>query len=328
MKVAITPAARREAERRGIKIHRIHPTGMGGYVQLRDVQSCSAEPETASKRRVTALAREIARRNRILIEDVPTRTGIRVTKADVLLYLKRKLAGREVPHSEMRRVIARRMTMSITQVPQYTMFGEYDVTELLESLRKYVAIMQASGEAKPTFTDFLIYLLARALRSNDLLNSTFFEDKVVVHPQINVGIAVALEDGLIVPTIKCADEKTLPEITNERAALVQRARMGRLMPDEYSGGTFTITNLGRFPVQFSTPIINQPESAILGVGIIAEKPVVYRGRIEIRKMLSISLTCDHRHIDGAAAAKFLLDFSRLLEQPLTNEQMRNRSGGY
>lgn len=328
MKIAITPAAQREAERRKIDIRQIHPTGVGGYVQLRDVQHYSARPDAAGKRRVTSLAREIARCNRILIDDVPAQTDARVTKADVLLYLKRKTVGREIPHSEMRRVIARRMTKSISEAPQYTMFGEYDVTALFDSLRGYAERMRASGEVKPTFTDVLIYFAARALQSNDILNSTYSEDKITIHPHINVGIAVALEDGLIVPNIKHADEKILPEITKERAILVQKARKGRLAPDDYSGGTFTITNLGQYPVQFSTPIINQPESAILGVGMITEKPVVYRGKIEIRKMLSISLTCDHRHIDGATAAGFLLDFSRLLEQPLTSEQMCNSVGGY
>lgn len=323
MKIAITPAARREAERRKIDIFAIQPTGVGGYVQLQDVLQLSVKQEPGSKRRVTALAREIARQNRILLEEVSLEAGGRITKADVLRCLHHKSAGREIPHSEMRRVIARRMTTSITQVPQYTMFGEYDASVLFENLRIYKDAMLAAGEAKPTITDLLIYLSARALRSNDLLNSSFYEDMVVVHPKINIGLAVALEDGLIVPTIRAADEKTLREITKERAMLVQKAHKGRLTPDDYSGGTFTITNLGQFPVQFSTPIINQPESAILGVGMIAEKPVAYKGRIEIRKMLGISLTCDHRHIDGVVAARFLHDFSRLLEEPLTSMQMCN-----
>jgi len=324
MNIAMTPAARREAEIRMMDIRKIRPTGVGGYIQLQDVLQFGAKPDFRNKRHVTALAREIANRNRMMIDDVPSQNSARVTKADVLLYLKRKSVGREIPHSEMRRVIARRMTKSISEAPQYTMFGEYDVTELIESLRNYVEIMRVAGDVKPTVSDLLIYLVARTLRRNDILNSSYSQDKVIIHPHINIGIAVALEDGLIVPNIKDADEKPLREITRERAMLVQKARKGRLLPDDYSGGTFTITNLGQFPVQYSTPIINQPESAILGVGMIAEKPAVYNGQIEIRKMLSISLTCDHRHIDGAVAARFLKDFMQLLEQPLTNEQMCNQ----
>lgn len=328
MKVAITPAARREAERRKIDIRQIQPTGMNGYVQLMDVQRFSAQPDAGRRRRVTALAREIANRNRITLADIPVQDGMRVTKADVLGFMNRRKAGRDIPHSEMRRVIARRMTKSISEAPQYTVFGEYDATALSESLSVYVETMRAAGDVKPTFSDLMVYIASRALRSNDILNSTFYEDRVAVHPQINIGIAVALEDGLVVPNIKGADQKSLPEITREREALVQKARKGRLMPDDYTGGTFTITNLGQFPVQFSTPIINQPESAILGVGMMAAKPVVYNGRIEIRKMLSVSLTCDHRHIDGALAAKFLADFKKRLEQPITREQMCNLASEY
>ena len=153
MKIAITPAARREAEHRKIDILTIQPTGVGGYVQLRDVLQSSAKQELGSKRRVTALAREIARQNRIKLEDIPFQNGARITKADVLRYRNRKSVGREIPHSEMRRVIARRMTKSITEVPQYTMFGEYDASVLYENLRIYKESMIASGDVKPTFTD-------------------------------------------------------------------------------------------------------------------------------------------------------------------------------
>lgn len=328
MKVAITPAARREAERRKIDIRQIQPTGADGYVQLLDVKQFHAQPDPERKRRVTALALEIANQNRVKIADIPVQGGMRVTKTDVLGFMLRRKAGREIPHSEMRRVIARRMTSSITEIPQYTIFGEYDATAISQSARAYAEIMREAGGVKPTLLDLMIYITSRALRDNEILNSTFLDDRVVVHAKINLGIAVALEDGLIVPNIKGADQKTLPEITSARAALVQKARKGRLMPDDYADGTFTITNLGQYPVQFSTPIINQPESAILGIGMMAEKPVIYQGRIEIRKMLGISLTCDHRHIDGALAARFLADIQKLLEQPITREQMFNKTIEY
>jgi len=144
-----------------------------------------------------------------------------------------------------------------------------------------------------------------------------------LHPQINIGIAVALEEGLIVPNIKRADEKSLLQITRERATFVQKARANRLLPDDYTGGTFTITNLGQFPVQFSTPIINQPESAILGFGTLTEKPVVRDGRVEVGWTMGVSMTCDHRHIDGVTAAWFFTDIQMLLNQTITGEQMFN-----
>jgi pyruvate dehydrogenase E2 component (dihydrolipoamide acetyltransferase) len=281
-----------------------------------------------AKIRLTPLAKEIAKLHDLSIAAISPADGVRVTKADVLAYLKQKAAAREIPHSEMRRVIARRMVKSVSEVPQYTMFGEYDATALVQSLDAYAAFMREKGDVKPTLTDLLIHVTTRALMKNQILNSTFYEDRVVIHPQVHVGIAVALEDGLIVPNLKSANQKSLTEITRERFELVQKARKGRLMPDDYTGGTFTITNLGQFPVQYSTPIINQPESAILGIGMIAEKPALYNGRIEIRKMIGISLTCDHRHIDGVAAARYLTDFKGILEGYTFNEQMCNLAAEY
>jgi pyruvate dehydrogenase E2 component (dihydrolipoamide acetyltransferase) len=323
MSIAMTPSARREAERRKIDIRQIQPTGIGGYIQLADVLRFSAKTDQGARFRITPLANEVAKRHNLSTGNIPAADGRRITKEDVLNLLKQSGAERTIPHSEMRRVIARRMARSISEVPQYTMFGEYDATALTESMDAYAAYMRAAGDVKPTLTDLLIYMTAQALRNNEILNSTFYEDRVVIHPQVNIGIAVALDDGLVVPNIKNADHKSLLEISRERSALVQKARKGRLLPDDYAGGTFTITNLGQFPVLYSTPIINQPESAILGVGMLADKPAVYMGRIETRKMLSISLTCDHRHIDGAKAAVFLSDFKKRMEHPEDIEQMCN-----
>lgn len=322
MRVAITPAARTEAAQRQIDPATIAPTGVGGYIQLSDVLLAGIR-RNRSHVRVTALAREIAKQNNLALEEISSQAGGRVTKADVLAALNGGEREQTIPHSQMRRVIAQRMTSSMREVPQYTIFSECDADVLIENMRVYKQALAEAGEVKPTLTDLLTYLVARAIRKNPILNSSFLNDRVVVHPQINIGIAVALEDGLIVPNIKRADEKSMLQITKERATFVQKARANRLLPDDYAGGTFTITNLGQFPVQFSTPIINQPESAILGFGTLTEKPVVRNGCVKAGWTIGVSMTCDHRHIDGVTAARFFQDIQVLLNQNITREQMFN-----
>lgn len=322
MRVAITPAARTEAAIRKVDINFIVPSGIGGYIQLSDVMLAN-ESNRVPQIRITALAREIAKQNHIPLREVSASRSGRVTKEDVLKAVKARTEAREIPHSQMRRVIATRMASSMREAPQYTIFSELDADVLVENMRLYKKALAQAGAEKPTLTDLLVYLTARVIRKNPLLNSSFFEDRVVVHPQINVGIAVALADGLIVPNIKCADEKSLLQITKERGTFVQKARNNRLLPDDYMEGTFTITNLGQFPVQFSTPIINQPESAILGFGTLTEKPIVRNGRVEIGWTIGVSMTCDHRHIDGVTAANFFSDLQMSLNRAISNEQMFN-----
>jgi pyruvate dehydrogenase E2 component (dihydrolipoamide acetyltransferase) len=154
-----------------------------------------------------------------------------------------------------------------------------------------------------------------ALRENILINSTFGESQIIIHKDINIGLAVALEDGLIVPNIKNADKKKLSEITEERKMLVDKARSGKLLPEDYTGGTFTISNMGGYPVEYFTPIINLPESAILGVGTVIDKVVPVDGSIGIRPMMGLSLTSDHRHIDGAVNGAFLKRLKEIIENP-------------
>ncbi len=312
MRYAMTPAARREALLRQIKPEAIRPTGKGGYIQLSDVISGAQRQTTL---RVTGLARAIAKHNNVALREIAPSVGGRITKADVLAHISGQRRGRSIPHNEMRKVIARRMVSSMTEIPQYSLFAEYDATQLAAFMLAYAREMKETGDLKPTYTDLLVKMAAMALNKNEWLNSTFYDDRVEIHPHINIGIAVALENGLIVPNIKDADKKTLNDITRERRALVDKARSGRLLPDDYTGGTFTITNLGQYPVAFSTPIINQPESAILGVGALTDKVAVIEGGIGILKMLGFSLTCDHRHIDGARGSQFLADIKALLNEP-------------
>ena len=199
----------------------------------------------------------------------------------------------------MRKTIADRMSQSLQQSAQLTITSDADVTSAVE-LRE-----RLSRQFDFTYGDLLIQAVARALLRHPRMNARLVQDAIVVAPQVNVGMAVALDDGLIVPVIVDADRKSLREIAAVTRELGERARTGKLRLEEVSGGTFTITNLGTYGVDAFTPIINTGETGILGVGRIVEKPVIHRGEIARRSMMMLSLTFDHRLIDGAPAAQFL-----------------------
>jgi pyruvate dehydrogenase E2 component (dihydrolipoamide acetyltransferase) len=274
---------------------------------------------------VTPVARKLARDLGVDLELVTgTGPGGRIDEADVRAYAEHQrpsspeLAGPAAldsaadqvePLSSMRRAIARHMHASLQTMAQLTLFTELDVTELVrlrERLQRDFAL---------TITDLIVHAVARALRRHPRLNASLEGDHVRLHSSIHVGLAVALEDGLIVPVVRDADRKTLPEIAAETRTLAERARAGQLTPELVTGSTFTITTLGRFGIDGFTPIVNPPEAAILGVGRVVEKPAQYRGTIALRQMLTLSLTHDHRLVDGAPAAAFLQSLADLLETP-------------
>jgi pyruvate dehydrogenase E2 component (dihydrolipoamide acetyltransferase) len=206
---------------------------------------------------------------------------------------------RSIPMRGMRKTIADRMSQSLQQSAQLTITSEADVTAAVELRERLVRQFDF------TYGDLLIQAVARALLRHPRMNARLVQDAIVIMPQVNVGMAVALEDGLIVPVIVDADQKSLREIAAATRELGERARTGKLRLEEVSGGTFTITNLGTYGVDAFTPIINTGEAGILGVGRIIEKPVIHRGEIARRSMMTLSLTFDHRLIDGAPAAQFL-----------------------
>jgi pyruvate dehydrogenase E2 component (dihydrolipoamide acetyltransferase) len=199
----------------------------------------------------------------------------------------------------MRKVIADRMSQSLREAAQLTISSEADVTAAVELRERLVRQFDF------TYGDLLIQAVARALLRHPRMNARLERDAIVIMPQVNVGMAVSLEDGLIVPVIFDADKKSLREIAAVTRELGERARTGKLRLEEVSGGTFTITNLGTYGVDAFTPIINTGETGILGVGRISDKPVIHRGEIARRSMMTLSLTFDHRLIDGAPAAQFL-----------------------
>ena len=165
------------------------------------------------------------------------------------------------------------------------------------------------------YNNIIIKIVARALKEFPIVNAGFYRDYIRLHKRINIGVAVAIEEGLVVPVLKNADQKSLSEISREAAELAHKARNKRLLPSDYEGGTFTITNLGMFGAEGFHPIINPPESAILALGAIIPKPVVIEGEVAIRSCLKLSLAVDHRVIDGAVASQFLSRIKELIETP-------------
>jgi pyruvate dehydrogenase E2 component (dihydrolipoamide acetyltransferase)/2-oxoglutarate dehydrogenase E2 component (dihydrolipoamide succinyltransferase) len=209
---------------------------------------------------------------------------------------------------------------SLSVGAQLSYMGEMDMTAVVK-LRGALLERQGGGGARVTYTDILVAAIARALKDNPILNSSVLEDEIVVWESINIGVAVALEGGLegglIVPVVRDADRKSVLEIGREVSSLVEKAKAGKLMPDDVSGGTFTLTNLGAVGggYLFATPIINQPQTAILGTGSISDRAVVRDGQVVVRPVMTYSLTTDHRAIDGAPAARFIDSLTKLLEHP-------------
>ena len=216
-----------------------------------------------------------------------------------------------IPLTAVRKTIAERLTKSHMAAPHVTLMREIDVTALRKSRER---LFERSREVRISYTDMLVKACAETLRAYPLMNSSLEGDKIRIIEQINIGIAVAIQSGLIVPVVRNADRKSLTEIAMELRNLVTKAGKGDLTVSQVTGGTFTITNLGMYGVDNFTPIINPPETAILGVGRIIEKPMVINGKIKARSVMALSLTFDHRVVDGAVAAQFLAELAKILEK--------------
>lgn len=224
-------------------------------------------------------------------------------------------APQRLPLSAMRRVIGQRMAQSAFTAPHVTLHTEADVTELVRLREQLDAAHRRQGGTGVTYTDLLVYMAARALTEHPLLNARLEGDELVLEPEVHVGLAVAVNEGLVVPVIRSAARRRLGDIARERHRLVAAAREGQLSLEDVEGGTFTITNLGPYDIDGFTPIINPPQTAILGVGRIVQKPVVRRGKVRVRAMMALSLSFDHRVVDGAPAAAFLQRIKQLGEEP-------------
>jgi pyruvate dehydrogenase E2 component (dihydrolipoamide acetyltransferase) len=276
----VSPIARKLASELGVELARVAGTGPGGRVTREDVERAARDGGAASP-------------------DVGNGGAVAATNAGAARGISPAASTQPVALRGMRRAIATRMHQSLRDTAQLTISCEADATPATE-LR-----MRLTREFDFTYTDMIIHAVARALLRHPRMNSRLNEEGIVPFGEAHVGMAVALEEGLIVPVIHDAARKSLKQIAAETRDLAERARSGQLKLEDVNGGTFTVTNLGTWGIDVFTPILNVGETGILGVGRIIEKPAVYRGEITRRSMLTLSLTFDHRAIDGAPAAAFL-----------------------
>jgi pyruvate dehydrogenase E2 component (dihydrolipoamide acetyltransferase) len=217
--------------------------------------------------------------------------------------------------SQMRRTIARRMAESTRTIPHFFLTSVIDVTEL-SALRKQINEQTAEAGIKISFNDMVVKAAALAIRKVPEVNVSFAEDSLIRHSHVHVGIAVATDRGLIVPVIRDVDQKALGQVAKEARELAERANAGRLQPPEYSGGTFTVSNLGMFGIEHFTAVINPPQAAILAVGAIIKEPAEHDGQIALRERMRLTLSVDHRALDGAIGARYLQALKALLEKPM------------
>jgi pyruvate dehydrogenase E2 component (dihydrolipoamide acetyltransferase) len=278
-RVKASPLARRLAREKGIDIATLSGSGPEGRIVAEDVERGAVAAPTAAPAAAAVPAGEVE----------------------------------EIELTSIRKTIARRLTEA-WQAPVFQLTVSVDMTRSLELRERLVGRLR-EGETKPTVSDLLTKVAAAALLRHPAVNAHFAGDKILRFPSAHVGIAVAAPNGLVVPVIRDADRKTIQEIAADRAALVGRARDGKLQRDDLADGTFTISNLGMFGIEQFVAVLNPPQAAILAVGATEEKPVVVDGQVEVRPLMSMTITCDHRAIDGADGAEFLRTVKELLEEP-------------
>jgi pyruvate dehydrogenase E2 component (dihydrolipoamide acetyltransferase) len=309
-----SPRARKIAEEQKVPISVLSGSGPNGRIIERDVQSYVEELE---EKRFTPTAREVAFQSGVdLLRVKPSEPGERITKADVeeaaaQIPAPAAMPGERVELSAMRQTIAQRMTESKQTVPHFYLVGEIKMREALAFRQE----LNSNGNVHITITDLLVRAAGLALRKHPRMNARYEGESIVVNEQANVGVAVAVEDGLFVPVIKDAASRDLGDISQDLKSLAKTAREGKLRPDQYEGGCLTISNLGTYGIDYFMPIINPPESCIIGIGKVGEEIVVQDGAMRIEPMMKVSLSADHRVVDGASAAEFFATFRDLLEDP-------------
>ncbi|XJZ26674.1 dihydrolipoamide acetyltransferase family protein [Bacillota bacterium Lsc_1132] len=313
-----TPAARKIARMNDLELVFIQGSGPNGRVHKKDVLAKIESVNAASK--ATPLARKIAATEQVDLSTVKG-SGVngKIVKGDVIPALKTESAPIVQPQrkkmSGMRKVISQRMAQSAYTAPHVTLTTEVDMTKVKELRTSLLPVIEKQTGLRLSFTDILIKATGAALALHPEVNVSIEGDEIVQHSHVHIGLAVAVPDGLMVPVIKDVLSKGLAEITKDAKEIGKRARENKLLPDQLKGSTFTISNLGMYAIDAFTPIINQPESAILGVGRIQNKPVAVNGALEIRPMMTLSLSFDHRAMDGAPAAAFLTEMKKILENP-------------
>ncbi|HEV8660757.1 MAG TPA: dihydrolipoamide acetyltransferase family protein [Thermoanaerobaculia bacterium] len=276
-----SPLARKMAREMGVSLEAIQGSGPQGRIIAADVKNAGGGQAPS-----------------------PVRTG----EAPGLRHLETK----QIPLSAMRRTIAKRLAESTGPIPHFYLTVDYDVTNLL-SVRQQMMDIE---EAKLSVNDFVIRAAALALRHHPNVNASWGDEAITQHGEVHIGVAVATPEGLITPVIRNADQKSVPDIAQEVRALAEKAKNRKLLPNEYQGSTFTISNLGAWGIEEFTAIINPPNSAILAIGAAEARPVVIDGQVVVRSRMKVTMSCDHRVVDGAAGAEYLKTLRQLIEQPL------------
>jgi pyruvate dehydrogenase E2 component (dihydrolipoamide acetyltransferase) len=293
-RLIVSPLAARMAAEAGLDLRSVSGSGPGGRIIKRDVESligegksgAAASPGTAPRLRAVDAAP---------VQQLPASTY------------------HDEPISQMRHTIAKRLVTSLGPIPHFFLTSEIEMDRVAE-MRS--AIKELEPDLKISVNDIIIKVAAAALMQHPQVNASFQEKVVRYYDHADIGVAVAIEDGLITPIVRSADQKSLSEIAREVRDLAERARNRKLRPEEFMGATFSISNLGMFGIDEFTAVINPPEGAILAVGAMSPKPVVRNNEVVVRQMMRVTLSCDHRVIDGATGAKFLQTFKKILENPL------------
>lgn len=280
-----SPLARRLASERGVDISQVRGSGPGGRIIKRDVETAASAPDDAAKPAAAAAPRIISHEGDF----------------------------QDVPLTQIRKTIARRLVESIGPVPTFYLTAEFDATRAAEIRGQ---LKELGDDYKVSFNDIVIKAVASALFEHPEVNAHWMGDRVRHFNRVHVAMAVAVEEGLITPVIFDTHTKSLGEISGEAKQLAERARQRKLTPEQYTGATFSVSNLGMFGIEHFTAIINPPEAGILAVGAVEEKAVVIDGEILARARMRVTMSCDHRVIDGATGAKFLQTVRRYFENPL------------
>jgi len=314
-----SPLARSIARDAGLDLATVAGSGPGGRIVRADVQHAIAAlgspaapgPQTAAPAAVVAPSAVAAPAAAVPVPAAP------------VVQLPTGPDDEEIALNNVRRITARRLVESMQQAPHFYLTSVVAADELVaararinEGLTALAAARSDEAATKVSVNDIVVKAVAAALRAHPEVNVSFGGDKLIRHHRIHVGVAVALPDGLIVPVIRDADTKTVTQISAETRDLATRARSGKLKPDEFTGSTFSVSNLGMFGVDQFTAVINPPEAAILAVGATKQEPVVRDGEVVVGYTMAITLSVDHRALDGATGAKFLADLTALLENPL------------
>ncbi|GAA4269429.1 pyruvate dehydrogenase complex dihydrolipoamide acetyltransferase [Hyunsoonleella aestuarii] len=276
----VSPLAKKLAEEKGINLTKVQGSGEKGRIIKRDIENYEPAAGAASVGKFVPSGQE----------DFD-----------------------EVPNSQMRKAIAKSLTKSKFSAPHYYLAVEYDMDNAIAFRTQFNSI----PDTKISFNDMVVKACALALKQHPQVNSQWFDDKMRLNNHVHIGVAVAVPDGLVVPVVRFANEQNLPQIGAEVKELAGKARNKKLTPDEMSGSTFTVSNLGMFGIDYFTSIINQPNSAILSVGAIVQKPVVKNGEIVVGNTMKLTLACDHRTVDGATGAQFLQTLKGYIENPVT-----------